>query len=362
MSSDGAFAAAACDRGGGGRRGCRDSPAPATQRPDRARPGRRKTVLHGLSARTGRGFSQPPAGARPRRAGGRDRHARGARLAPAQAPARPPRGAAAARRRRRGSGNLPAARGHGPPDPRLDAPALARRGAVHTGLAGLGGRRGQGRRHRRRDGRRRRAGRGRARAQVPAQLVGAGRRARDRLRGRDHLALPDRDRPGLQQVRQAEAGPAAQRRARAGRPGRGGRGRGLPDRREPPDQRGERVRDRPRPQQAGGPLRQPDRRVPARRGARGGGPRARPPEAQRPAARARVARAGGARRDVPHAGARRALCAPRAGHAGRAAGDRAGRGAGGARPRDSVERPVEAGGGQGRLVCPRADARPRPIS
>ena len=89
MSSNGAFAAAACDRGGGGRRGCRDSRTPAAQRPDRARPDRRKTVLHGLSARTSRGFSQPPAGARPRRAGGWNGHARSARLAPSQAPARP---------------------------------------------------------------------------------------------------------------------------------------------------------------------------------------------------------------------------------------------------------------------------------
>ena len=59
-------------------------------------------------------------------------------------------------------------------------------------------------------------------------------------------------------------GPAPLRGAPAGRPRRGGRGRGLPGRREPPDQRRERVRDRARAQQARRPLRQPDRRLPAR--------------------------------------------------------------------------------------------------
>ena len=51
------------------------------------------------------------------------------------------------------------------------------------------------------------------------------------------------------------------------RPRRRGRGRGLPGGREPADDRRERLRERARAQQAGGALRQPDRRLPARPGA-----------------------------------------------------------------------------------------------
>ena len=65
------------------------------------------------------------------------------------------------------------------------------------------------------------------------------------------------------------------------RRGRGRRGRGLPGRRQPPDDRRERLRERPRPHEAGRALRQPDRRLPARRGALGGRARARPREAPR---------------------------------------------------------------------------------
>ena len=220
MSSDGAFAAAAGDRGGGGRRGCGNSPAPATKRPDRARPGRRPTVLHGLSARPSGGFSQPPAPSRARRAGRGLRHARrcspGARRGGCStgSSARPLLGGAAA-----GAGislllvvtDLPLR-------------AWMRERALDVGLAtqswpdwavdvaksaGIGA---ASRRHRRS----RCCG---ARAAVPAQLVGAGRRAGDRVRRRDDLALPDPDRPALQRLREAAAGPAPQRRDRAG--GRG---------------------------------------------------------------------------------------------------------------------------------------------
>ena len=57
---------------------------------------------------------------------------------------------------------------------------------------------------------------------------------------------------------------AALGRAAAGRPGGRGRGGGLPSGRQPPHHGDQRVRGRPGAHQAGGALRQPDRRLPAR--------------------------------------------------------------------------------------------------
>ena len=149
------FAAAACDRRGGGRRRCGDSPAPAAQRPDRAR--RRSTLKQyftAFSARPRGGLPQRPAAARRWPGWRSDGHARrcsrGARRGACST--RLER-AAAAGRRRRGRGISLAARGHGTAARRLDAHQRARRRrAVHPGLAGLGSATWPSRRgHRRRD-------------------------------------------------------------------------------------------------------------------------------------------------------------------------------------------------------------------
>ena len=83
-----------------------------------------------------------------------------------------------------------------------------------------------------------------------------------------HLPLSGRDRSALQPLRAAAARRAALRRAAARGSRRGGRGRGLPGGRQPADERAQRLRERARPHQARRPLRQPDRGLPARRGAR----------------------------------------------------------------------------------------------
>ena len=153
--------------------------------------------------------------------------------------------------------------------------------------------------HRRGLRRRRRRDRAGADPALPAQLVGA-RRRRDGGVRRDHdLALPGGDRPAVQRLRAAAAGADAPRRARAGRQGGRGRGGGLPRGRQPAHHGGERLRRRPREDQAGGALRQPDHGLPARPAAAGGGARARPSEAQRPDPRPDLVRARGARGLLP---------------------------------------------------------------
>ena len=150
------------------------------------------------------------------RARARHRHARAAGLAPAAARVRAARTAADPGRRGRRGGHLAAAGGGRPAAVRLEPRARRRRRPVDPGLARLARRRGQvgGDRRRLRGGRRRaRAG---ARAALPAPLVGARRGRGGRLR-RDHdLAVPGRDRPDLQRLREAAARADALRRAGAG--------------------------------------------------------------------------------------------------------------------------------------------------
>ena len=136
----------------------------------------------------------------------------------------------------------------------------------------------------------------------------------------DDLALPDRDRPGLQQVRQAAAGPAAHARCSSWPTG-------------PGVDVGQVYRvDASRRTSAANAyvigLGHTKRVVlydnliddfTARRGAHGGRARARPPEARRPAARARLARDRGAGRHVPRAGRWPSAFARRGGSARRPA-------------------------------------------
>ena len=279
VSGDGAFAASACVRRHGGRRRRGDVPAPAAQRPDRARPGSRRTVLHTFSARPGRGFRsvqrllgvagigvgigtlailawRPPIGVM-------DRLAR-----------RPLLGGAAA-----GAGislvlivtGLPISAWSRArsldvglatqswPDWAVDVVKAAGISAVTAAIGGLIAMALVGRFPRR--------------WWAPAAVPGA------RLRRRDHLAVPDPDRPGVQQVRPAAGGQAAPPCAPACRPRRRGRGRRVPRGRQPPHERGQRVRGRPRAQQARGAVRQPDRRLQPGRGAHRGRRRAGAPEA-----------------------------------------------------------------------------------
>ena len=80
-----ALAAAAGDCRGGGRRRGGHAPAPPAQRHDRAGRRGRGIVLHGVPARPRGGLPQRPAPDRRGRAGGRHGHAGAARLAPAAA-------------------------------------------------------------------------------------------------------------------------------------------------------------------------------------------------------------------------------------------------------------------------------------
>ena len=134
------------------------------------------------------------------------------------------------------------------------------------------------------------------------------------------------------------------------------RGPGVPGGRQPPHERGERLRDRARAQQARGAVRQPDRRLqPAARCA----PSSRTSSATRSTTTC-CAGSPGSRSWRPRA---RSSCRPwrsasargTARHAGRAARDRARDRAGQPRPGLRLERAVPQGGGERRLV--RAPAR-----
>ena len=309
----------------GGRCRCGgDAAHPPAGRAHRARRGGRDSLLQPCPARPGRGLSRPPAAAR-RWPGWRSAASRWSLLA-----LRLPR------ERLRGRAPGPAARPRpvpgislvlvaGEPAARRHSPRpRGRRRALHPGLGPVAGGRREVGRHRR----------GRSPPAAPRAGVGLWRRfgrrwwiprlGRRRGRGRGvRLRLAGRDRPALQRLRRAAGRRAALRRARAGRARGRGRGRGLPGRRQPPDDRRERLRDRARPHEARGALRQPDRRLHAGRGALGGGPRARPREVRRRAARAALPGADRAARDVPRAAHDRAARAGRA-RRGPRAGARAG--------------------------------------
>ena len=140
----------------------------------------------------------------------------------------------------------------------------------------------------------------------PRGLAGPRRRRRQRP-GRG-LRLDRAGRPGadLQQVR-AAAGLEPSPRGRAGaRPrGRGRHRRGLPDRRQPPVDRAQRLRRRDRLDQAGRPLRQPARAGRPPRAALDRRPRARPRRPRRRPARDPLRRPRGPARAAvrPRAGA-----------------------------------------------------------
>ena len=351
----------------GGRRRCGDVPAPAAQRPDRARPGRARNSTSRPSSSTARRTSAAPsailglAGLALGMA-----HARGARLAAAARPARAARVAAAARRRRGGGGHLaaaggdgPAARGRGRTSARSTwgSPPRPGRTGLGTWPRSAGHRRGH-RRHRRPAWRWRWSAASRAAGGRPAPLLVV-------AFGVVTIWLfPVVIDPLFNELRAAAARDQLRDgRARARRPRRRGRGRGLPRRREPPDHARERLRERARAHEAGGALRQPDRRASRATRCSRGGPRARPPEAQRPAARPRLAGDRGAGR---HASSPRRWPSASAGARARrpdAPGPRlpaialavalVALGLG-----SRVERALAPGGGERRLVLARPDARP----
>ena len=147
-----------------------------------------------------------------------------------------------------------------------------------------------------------------------------------------------------------------------GRARRGRHRRGLPDRRQPPGHRAERLRRRDRLDQAGRPLRQPARAGRAARAALGGRPRARPrrprrhpPRAplrrDRRPARAAVRARGGARDRPPR---RR-----RPGEPGRGPGLPARAHAGGVRAQRPRQPALAQDRGERRRVRARAHRRPR---
>ena len=214
-------------------------------------------------------------------------------------------------------------------------------------------------------GDRRRAGAGPG-APLPAPLVDPGRGARGRRRRRHHLALPGGDRSPLQQVRQLPHGELRSRGARSGATGPhvdvGEVYRVDASRRTTA---AERLRERARAQQAGGALRQPDQRPPARPGAPGGGARARATSATttccaaspgwrswRPRARcwpsAWPSASGAARAGDPGTARRAALPAIALAVALVSFGARRG-----------LERAVAPGRGERRRLLARPDARPR---
>ena len=104
---------------------------------------------------------------------------------------------------------------------------------------------------------------------IPGSARGGGRRRRL------HLARSGDPRPAVQQVRAARAGQGARRRDRTRRARRDRHRRGLPSRRQPPEHRDQRLRQRPRPEQASGPLRHPAQRPRPRGAPLGDRPRAR---------------------------------------------------------------------------------------
>ena len=205
--------------------------------------------------------------------------------------------------------------------------------------------------------RRRRAARVRD-APLRPPLVGAGGRARGRLRRAHDLREPDRARPAVQQVRAAAGRGAALRRARAGGRGRRGGRRGLRDGRLAPHDRGQRLRGGPRLDQARGALRQPAERLHGGRGAAGGRPRAR--------ARAlpRTSRAGCSTwRSWRRSGCSRSPGWPsgwrRRGAAGRGPGGGAGAGAARAGDHDRSRTSSRGGRGARRPLLDRAHRTPR---
>ena len=188
----------------------------------------------------------------------RGRRADPARAAPARAAAA--RGAApagAGRRGRRGRA-LSVAVGLAP----LPVSAIAQERARDVGLVTQGWRgwagdvaKSQAIGARLRRGRRRAADRRHAPLRPP--LVDPGRGRGGRVRRGHHLRRARRPRPALQHVQAAAGRPDALRRPRARQARRGRRRPGLRGRRLAPHERRQRLRERARPHQARGALRQP---------------------------------------------------------------------------------------------------------
>ena len=161
---------------------------------------------------------------------------------------------------------------------------------------------------------------------LPAVLVAARVGGPSRALGADGVRGPGGDRPDLQQVRAAARGRVAQRGARAGRAGWRERGGGVPSRREPANDRDERVRVGARQDEARCDLRHADPGLPGRSGSLGRRPRAvarrrqgcdSQPDLARDRRAGRHASCQGACRRAPRRDARRAGSSASVGACGR---------------------------------------------
>ncbi|CAA9473718.1 MAG: hypothetical protein AVDCRST_MAG53-117, partial [uncultured Solirubrobacteraceae bacterium] len=283
-------------RAGGGRgRGAR---VLAGGRRGAARRRRRLRLLHPGADLAGGGLPRSAGVALSRRNAAGAGRPRAPRRVPAAAPAR----AGRSRRRpapRRGGrrGAVAAAHARRPATRSRRASARHRRGPGDPLVAGLGAGR-----HARRGHPGGADGADRPRARWPhaaraALVVAARLRRGGRRRRRRALPHSRRARPAVQPLHPG-AGAGPHRGADPRRAGRRGRRRGLRRGREPPHDRGQRLRRRLRPDQTRRRLRQPARALLRRRAAPGARPRARPPALRRRPARAALRAAGRAVRDA----------------------------------------------------------------